>query len=408
MQPHDATHAAAVPGSARPRLSFRRRILVILALSFALLAGAGAWLAAPRALPSVRTLVRVPAGPHFHFRGEPAPDIGNHQRTQAALAKSRLVLNSALRDPEVANLPLIASKVDPVEWLEKEVQVDFSIAPEIMRIRMGGAETDQLEALVNAIRRAYLLEVVDKEFATRRERMAYLGELIQKYEDRLKTAREMQRDIQDQLGDNAEARTRVVAMLERQGDMLQGELLSTRSQLRKARIELALLQEQEKAAGTEASGQDGADAQDRASERRQARAEARRLQARIMLLERTAEVLGPEVESVSQRLREMGKKRARLDAFREDVSHIEDMAKRFRHEHEALRVELQAPRRVAVIEEATVSRGKPELHDWAPAGGAALAACCFALLGLVAALRGGRSGARPPVADAPGSPRPPS
>src|SRR5437588_753954 len=85
----------------------------------------------------------------------PTPAMGSHQRNQMALVKSRLVLVSALRDPRVAKLGVIARQaeqgVDPVEWLEREVQVDFSVAPEDLRISMSGLETDDLVVLVNAL-----------------------------------------------------------------------------------------------------------------------------------------------------------------------------------------------------------------------------------------------------------------
>jgi hypothetical protein len=363
---------------------------VILAMSFALLATAVAWLAAPRSRPSpqVRTLIWVPPVRFFLLRGsEPPPELGNHQRTQAALVKSRLVLNSALRDPKVANLPLIASQVEPVEWLEKEVQVDFSVAPEIMRISMAGVNTEDLEVLVNAIRVAYLVEVVDKERGARRERIAYLGELIQKYEDQLKAARVAQRDIEEQLGGKtANVRGRMLASLHRQVAMTEGELLTAQSQLRRARIELEVLRARENVGPEKGSEQDAAEAQDKAQERREAKAQARRLETRIATLERTVQTLGPEVEHLSKRLAELAKKGVRLDAFREDISHIEEMVKRFKAEQEALRVEVQAPARVAVLEEATVSRASPEARDWALTGGAALAALCFALVSLIVAM----------------------
>ena len=38
----------------------------------------------------------------------------------------------------------------------------------------------------------------------------------------------------------------------------------------------------------------------------------------------------------------MGKKGVKLDNFREDVGHVEDLTRRFKAEHEALKVELQA------------------------------------------------------------------
>ena len=80
----------------------------------------------------------------------------NHQRAQAALVKSRLGLTSTLRDKKVANLTSVTAHTVPVEWLERETQADFDLAPEISRpptcrrrrrsrnaaSRLGGGEGD--------------------------------------------------------------------------------------------------------------------------------------------------------------------------------------------------------------------------------------------------------------------------
>ena len=132
--------------------------------------------------------------------GDRRPELSAHQRNQIVLCKSRPVLSAALRDPKVANLSLLADKLDQLEWLEKEVHIDFSVAPEIMRISMRGLDTDALIPLVNAIRDAYLKEVEDRGRIVRRVRQTFLGEQIQKYEDSLAPARAAQKAIEDQLG----------------------------------------------------------------------------------------------------------------------------------------------------------------------------------------------------------------
>jgi capsular exopolysaccharide synthesis family protein len=426
----------------------RRRLVVAVALGVLLggLGGAGARFFAPPPKHQVRTLIRVPPGAHFLLRtAEPVPDLGSHQRTQTAMVKSRLVLSSALRDPGVASLPLIANKIEPVEWLEKQVQVDFSVAPEIMRISLAGVNTEDLEVLVNAIRQAYLLEVVDKERGARRERMAYLGELIQKYEDQLKAARVTQKEIEEQLGGkSADVRGQALASLQRQLAMIEGELLIAAAQERRARAELAVLRASEANFGgftppeldvAGALGKDpeavklkaeirkleaqasefaaraalGNKAREVVQYRRQIASKQQKLtelnerlrpeivkvvrerarlelqagisqqQARLANSKETQATLKPEVEHLSKRLAELGKKGVKLDSFREDVSHIEEMVKRFKQEQEALRVEVQAPSRVAVLEEATVSRVNVGARKWMMTAAAGLGAFCFAL-----------------------------
>src|SRR5690242_10776056 len=43
-------------------------------------------------------------------------DFEAYGRSQAALVKTRLVLNSALRQPEVAALPAVREPTDPLTW----------------------------------------------------------------------------------------------------------------------------------------------------------------------------------------------------------------------------------------------------------------------------------------------------
>jgi capsular exopolysaccharide synthesis family protein len=441
----------AAPTAAVLLRCLRRRLVVAGALGLLLggLGGAGGWFFAPPPKHTVRTLLRVPPGSPFLLRtAEPVPDLGSHQRTQAAMVRSRLVLNSALRDPEVKGLALVAGKIEPVAWLEKQVQVDFSVAPEVMRISLAGVNTEDLEVLVNAIRQAYLQEVVDKERGARRERMAYLGELIQKYENELKASRDTQRNIEEQLGaKTAEVRGQMLASLQRQLSMIERELFTAKSQERRARQELKLAQaREEKFADYKVPEPDVDEALAKNPEVRTLEAEVRgieslaertadraalgnqdqkvlqyrrqiarkqqaindlkgrlrsdvvkrlrerarmdlqatisQLQVRIVSSKEMQETLGPEVEYLSKRLAELGKKGVRLDSFREDVSHLEDLTKRFKQEHEALKVELQAPSKVAVLEEATVTRVNVEARKWMMTAGAALAALCFGLFGV--------------------------
>src|SRR3954454_4417506 len=49
--------------------------------------------------------------------GENHTEYGAYQRTQLALLKSRIVLNAALKQPEVVKLGIVANQVDPIEWL---------------------------------------------------------------------------------------------------------------------------------------------------------------------------------------------------------------------------------------------------------------------------------------------------
>jgi hypothetical protein len=86
--------------------------------------------------------------------------------TQAELVRSYFVLQSAIRDPKIAGLPLIASQDDPIEWLEGQVEV--SVDGEVLTIAMRCTEddVDQTREIVDAIVEAYNTEVLNKSRAT--------------------------------------------------------------------------------------------------------------------------------------------------------------------------------------------------------------------------------------------------
>jgi hypothetical protein len=86
-------------------------------------------------------------------------------KTQLVLIKSNFVLTAALRDPKVANLPLVAAQEDAVEWLADQLEIEFLLNSEVLSIRMRGTDGQipDLRQLVDAVCEAYSDEVVDAD-----------------------------------------------------------------------------------------------------------------------------------------------------------------------------------------------------------------------------------------------------
>ena len=124
---------------------------------------------------------------------------GTFQRSQVALIKHRMVLNVALRQPKVAQLAAVREQPEPLDWLEKQIQVDFALSPEILRISMTGKESTSVLALVDAVREAYLSEVVDKEKKQRQERLDLVTKLYEGYESLLTDKRKNLKALADDL-----------------------------------------------------------------------------------------------------------------------------------------------------------------------------------------------------------------
>jgi hypothetical protein len=79
--------------------------------------------------------------------------------------KSSYVLTAALRNPKIGGLSLLGGKPDPVDWLQKNLDVDFPENAEILSIKLHGDEsqTQDLIRVVDAVAKAYKDEVIDSE-----------------------------------------------------------------------------------------------------------------------------------------------------------------------------------------------------------------------------------------------------
>jgi hypothetical protein len=83
------------------------------------------------------------------------------------------------------------------------------------------------------------------------------------------------------------------------------------------------------------------------------------------------------------RVADLSAKGVRFDKFMEDTVTLETMSRRLKEEREALQLELGAPSRVVVLEEATVVRPDPQPRKLLLSGAAALGGLLLALLGAV-------------------------
>ncbi|HEV3263490.1 MAG TPA: hypothetical protein VG013_42030 [Gemmataceae bacterium] len=175
-------------------------------------------------------------------------DFDSYRQTQVMLLKSRAVLSAALRNPKVAELGLIQAQKDPVEWLEDNLQVDFQLAPEFMRIGMNGAKTDDLKVLVDAITDTYLAEVVHKEDNKRMARLTRLQELDSKFEEILRTKQETLNNLTKSFSGSTNPRVNAVKhdLALQSLNQAKTELLHHQSTLRGLNVEYGVLKAKQK------------------------------------------------------------------------------------------------------------------------------------------------------------------
>jgi beta-lactamase regulating signal transducer with metallopeptidase domain len=90
-------------------------------------------------------------------------------RTQLAILQSLIPLQTALRDPKIAKLPVIKSQADPLRWLSDNLQAGFIGSSEIMSVQLNTklGDAKELAKVVDAVVHAYMKDVVGGEHERR-------------------------------------------------------------------------------------------------------------------------------------------------------------------------------------------------------------------------------------------------
>jgi capsular exopolysaccharide synthesis family protein len=255
-RPNRPVALSASPGALDLLRALRRRWLLGLMLALLVVPAIVAltWSGLPSVLPAksvVRTTLHVSAKHPTILSGVAAEnrlDFATYQRTQTALVKSRLVLNAAFRNPKVATLAILNDKADPIQWVEKEIKADYTIAPEILSISMTGDHPDELSILVEAIRDAYLQEIVNREQTELNTRLERLNEYYTARANRVDTKRKAVRGLAEGLGsrDPVTLARLQQYLLDRLGTA-QKELAQFRSELRRLQAEVLVEETRAKA-----------------------------------------------------------------------------------------------------------------------------------------------------------------
>ena len=137
---------------------------LLVGLLCATVAAVVAWFAIPVTYTATAWLRIAARPPRVAFDVARADDFLTHRSTQAALVTSTFVLEAALRKPGIAELPCIRQQRDPVTWMKNAARVSFPGDGEIMQVAMTGKDPTQLAKLVDAVKDAYLDQVVAAQY----------------------------------------------------------------------------------------------------------------------------------------------------------------------------------------------------------------------------------------------------
>jgi len=212
----------------------------------AIAAGCAVWvILAP---PKTRTHVVFQVSAHsqalLNPTGDDKADFPLYCQVQAALVKSREVLNAALNQHGIANLGVMKNQTDRVAWLENNLQVDFEQSSELMRVSLVGDDSDDMKAILDAIKTVYIREVLSRDSMQRLSRLRQLEDVQRKYTVNLDDYRNKLGRIAEDLGSTDPANLALKEKFAQERIALaQRELLQIESEMRRATIEAKKLDE---------------------------------------------------------------------------------------------------------------------------------------------------------------------
>jgi hypothetical protein len=347
-------------------------------------------------------------------------------------------------DPRVSELSIVRGKAHPVAWLQGSIKADYTIAPEILSISLSGENPEEMAILVNAVRDAYLNEIVNREQNELNTRLDRLKQFLRSREEILRRKRATLRQLAQSLGvQDPQALPRAHQYVIERLATIQRELTQTRTELRRAQaealaeaakqkaldghaipekdieeqlrkdvtierrqLEIAQLgREYDKArrlsnndhpAAVRAAAALAAAEQEQTERRKKlrplleeqlrkrarhaAQVSAAQRKERVEFLQQLEKELQKEVQTLEAETGKIKKGSIQIETLRDEVTWEEDAVRMLRGQIQTLEFELQAPSRVTLLESAA-STPKKDLRALL-AGGAGFAAFACMLFGV--------------------------
>lgn len=173
----------------------------------------------------------------------------NQRGAQAVLIKSPFVLRTVIRELDINSYPEMRGVIDPVNWIASRLSVSFPGGTDIMSIGMSGKDKDMITEIVNAVKDAYMQEVVtvDRENHLRRKNVleqAYIRNLQQ-----IDKKTYLYKELADQIGSSdsdavkqsARLKTQTIETLKNQVMSLESRIAGLNTKIEMQRVRLANL-----------------------------------------------------------------------------------------------------------------------------------------------------------------------
>ncbi len=166
-------------------------------------------------------------------------DYRGYKSTQKQLLLQPLSLSKALKDPEIAILPVVREQADPISWLQERLEVQFPDNSEMMNITLKLTDSVAAHRIVKSVVDVYMADVVEKERAERMLRVERLEKILVGAEDKARKKRGELSSLVDRLGtsDSTTLNLQQQALLS-QFSFLRTELSKVQFDILRARSEL--------------------------------------------------------------------------------------------------------------------------------------------------------------------------
>ncbi len=242
-------------------------------------------------------------------------EFESYRQAQAAMIRRRLTLNQVLKDEKVANLSVVRKQNDPLAWLHDNLRVSFDLSPEYMRVELDGEDAGEHRVLLDVLAKAYLQDIDERYQGAQRARLNKLEEVHRSYRSETEKNHRRLDTIASALGTKDGATLAVLDSLHR-------------DELRTATRDLQVLQEQLTLLPADSP-------------------EAKNVHTRL-------EVAKTRLESVRNQISRSNDYRTELESIQRATQSVERLTEKIVDEIEKIKINLGAPPRVTLTEEAFI------------------------------------------------------
>ena len=265
-----------------------------------------------------------------------------YRNTQAQLLQCGIVLRAALKNPAVAKLPSVQRQMaagDAKEWLAERLKVTFPGDAEIMKVSIRSDDRKEAVTLVNAVVDGYMAAFGSSDHEKLRQRLSE----VEKYCD---VKMQEMRGKQDQLMRMVKnAGSSRVDVLNVQQKLVLEQLALYRSEMARSVFEVKHCQ-------ADLEGQEALLKDAKLDERGPILKEINRLKAVIATMTKQNADMANRLQDMIEEAKQFGRTSVAVEMLRSDIKNLETVLASFSSEREKLRVEINTPPRVTLLEHA--------------------------------------------------------